>query len=315
MIRLRIFGTFSHSAFSPLSMTARHLRHAAYQDAQSKELAPDTHAPVDPKEAVVRERVKDGPYKTAAYQELPPQPDVVTQTPFTWDEAMMLLDEYQLDGPGLYRVATMLGISQYGDKSIGIDFIESPRAPTSPPSMHNERDGRCRATDYISNFGVRPLASTMALQHAMSVYEVYEQMHRLWSLDPVEWRFWCFVCKTAVPLGRVDAATRPVGVALRGWSLCHVCHASPMCPRCCVDFRADLPCVHCVSAMQVMTLPARMLQTNKSCTQWPGRPIEWTLTFKQSVQLHVSSMWRKKMLQRHKTRTESSKRQRVEQEE
>lgn len=242
--------------------------------------------------------------QTAFSRELPPQPDYVLLHEFSYEMACDLLADKYPSTLSMREACNMLGITEDGTNHRDhrrIEIVVITRVPPPPfmaTSLHLHRDGRLRACDFISNCGQRSPAGMAMLNHAMGFDTIFRQMNVRWRDDPAAWKFWCFVCKSRVPFERVDTAREPAEATLRGWSLCHICRASPMCPRCADALRDDLPCYHCVSAMAVLTLPARMIQRDTSAREWVGRPKSWTTNFKVALQLHVTLSYWTRMLQR-----------------
>lgn len=255
--------------------------------------------------------------QSAFSRELPAQPDYVLIDEFSFEVACSLLRDKYPSTLSLRQACNMLGITEDGTnhrehRQIQIVVVAHvPAAPHTTPTRHLHRDGRLRACDFISGCGVRSPGAMAMLNHAMGFETIFRQMHSRWRDDPVEWRFWCFVCKTRVPFGRADCAREPLETTLRGWSLCHICWASPMCPRCADELRDDLPCLHCVSAMQVTTLPARVIQQSASGPRWVGRPESWTINFKAALQLYVTLSYWTRMLQRPNRQLHPSTRRRL----
>lgn len=255
--------------------------------------------------------------QTAFSRELPPQPEYVLVDEFSFDVACSILGDKYPSTLSIRQACNALGITEDGTnhrehRQIQIVVVTRvPAAPFTVPTRHLHRNGRLRACDFISGCGMRSPGAMAMLNHAMGFETIFRQMYARWRDDPVEWRFWCFVCKTRVPLGHVDTAQEPLETTLRGWSLCHLCWASPMCPRCADELRDDLPCHHCVSAMQVVTLPARMIQQRDSAPRWAARPESWTVNFKVALQLHVTLSYWTRMLQRPNRQQHPSTRRRL----
>ena len=212
------------------------------------------------------------------------------------------MDEHGPDAYAIRRAASVLGINEEGSflrnnwRPIHAEYEPLRMAPINPPTLHHARQGRLRARDFISSYGERAPGQSAHIMHMFSMTELYERMNSMWASDPKQWQFCCFACSTPVPFERVGAGDRET--VLRGWSMCHICYSSPMCAHCTAELRDDLPCRHCVAAMRVVTLPARVTGDSTAQVSWRGRPAEWTTNFKHAVQLRLYLFYRQLLLQR-----------------
>lgn len=252
----------------------------------------------------------------SAYIEVESQPQLVHLDPFSFDEAVRLLDQYILTARTMRSVATNLGITENGTflhsyVPMQVDAQLPPPCPITPPPRHRERDGRIRLSDFATGCDGRDAGKMALLHHSLDMATFFEQMHRMWRTNTDEWAFWCFVCKTHVPLERVDLNREPMEKTLGDWSLCHICWASPMCPRCVDELRDDLPCQHCVQAMRVVNVPSRLVNCASSQHTWADKPQSWTDNFKTALQLRVSLIYWTRLLQRPVPRRQQSNRKRL----